>query len=152
MINGCVQQSFVARWIEPVSSISSFCVWVSSIGTRKNENESLPFHTCDVHITQKAIDRTKKRPFLTFLWDKEKRSFSHVYLFERTTSIFRSFMLTVTPQWNVPYLFKGAKIIQDRCPWTDAERLTDLLKDKLLSFRIGKQQQSLFGRDFMCER
>lgn len=47
--------------------------------------------------------------------------------------------------WNVPYVFKGAKILHDTHSWNDGERLKDLFKNKLLSFRIGKRQDSLFS-------
>ncbi len=51
-------------------------------------------------------------------------------------------------QWNVPYLFKGATIIHDTQSWIGGQRLGDLFKEKLLSFRIGKRQNSLFGSLF----
>ncbi|CAF3252291.1 unnamed protein product [Rotaria sp. Silwood2] len=55
-----------------------------------------------------------------------------------------SMMISAT-HWNVPYLFKGATIIDDSHSWIGGQRLADLLKQKLLSFRVGKRQKSLFG-------
>ncbi len=55
-------------------------------------------------------------------------------------------MMIVDTKWNVPYLFKGATIIHDSHSWNNGgERLANLLNEKLLSFRIGKRQKSLFG-------
>lgn len=47
--------------------------------------------------------------------------------------------------WNVPYVFKGARIVRDEQSWIDGKRLADLFKDKTLSFRIGKKQKTAFG-------
>lgn len=48
-------------------------------------------------------------------------------------------------QWNVPYVFKGARIVHDDQSWIDGKRLANLFKTKRLSFRIGKKQKTLFG-------
>jgi hypothetical protein len=53
--------------------------------------------------------------------------------------------MTYSTQWDVPYLFNGATIIHDTSSWTGGERLAELLHHKLLSFRLGKRQNSLFG-------
>ena len=55
--------------------------------------------------------------------------------------------MIVDKNWNVPYLFKGATIVHDSHSWNnnEGERLAHLLNEKLLSFRIGKRQKSLFG-------
>ncbi|CAF3715620.1 unnamed protein product [Rotaria sp. Silwood1] len=62
-----------------------------------------------------------------------------------------SIMIAAT-DWNVPYIFKGATIIDDSYSWIGGQRLADLLKQKLLSFRIGKQQKSLFGDRVQFEK
>ncbi|CAF5102414.1 unnamed protein product, partial [Rotaria magnacalcarata] len=54
-------------------------------------------------------------------------------------------MMTAAPEWNVPYVFKGATIIDDTHSWTGGRRLADLFNEKLLSFRLGKRQKSFFG-------
>lgn len=60
-----------------------------------------------------------------------------------------SAMIAAT-HWNVPYLFKGARIIDDsNHSWIGGQRLADLLNQKLLSFRIGKRQKALFGSLFI---
>ena len=104
---------------------------------------------CDAYVEPSAIDRTKKREFhFSFFVSieqfsrREREKIVLSYRIHRRSSLSRSSMLTVTPRWDVPYRFKGAQIIRDPCPWTD------LLKDKLLTFRIGKQQQSLFGSEY----
>ena len=56
-----------------------------------------------------------------------------------------SSVMTASTNWNVPYVFKGAKIVDDIYSWTGGQRLSDLFNDKLLSFRLGKRQTSLFG-------
>ncbi|CAF4191489.1 unnamed protein product [Rotaria sp. Silwood2] len=62
-----------------------------------------------------------------------------------------SMMISAT-HWNVPYLFKGATIIDDSHSWIGGQRLADLLKQKLLSFRVGKRQKSLFGDRVQFEK
>lgn len=57
-----------------------------------------------------------------------------------------SFMLVTDTRWNVPHVFKGARILQDVQSWTNGERLAELFKQKLLSFRVGQRQKSLFGK------
>ena len=55
-------------------------------------------------------------------------------------------MLTVTSNWNVPYLFKGAQIIRDSSSsWNDGQRLKELLGEKRLSFRVGRRSNHFFG-------
>ncbi len=54
-------------------------------------------------------------------------------------------MMLADTRWNVPYIFKGVTIIHDNHSWIGGERLADLLNEKLLSFRLGKRQKSLFG-------
>ena len=56
-----------------------------------------------------------------------------------------SSMLIADTHWNVPYLFKGASIVRDTQSWTSGERLAELFDQKLLSFRLGQRQKSLFG-------
>ncbi len=56
-----------------------------------------------------------------------------------------SSMMIPETHWNVPYLFKDAMIIHDTHSWTGGQRLADLFNEKLLSFRLGKRQNSLFG-------
>jgi hypothetical protein len=53
--------------------------------------------------------------------------------------------MTSSTDWGVPYVFKGARIIHDNHPWTDGQRLVELFNQKLLSFRLGKRQNILFG-------
>ncbi len=57
-------------------------------------------------------------------------------------------MMITEAHWNVPYLFKGATIIRDTSSWIGGERLAELFNGKLLSFRLGKRQKSLFGSEF----
>jgi hypothetical protein len=59
-----------------------------------------------------------------------------------------SSMMIAETHWNVPYLFKGATIIHDTYSWIGGQRLVDLFNQKLLSFRLGKRQNSLFGSLF----
>ncbi|CAF3734011.1 unnamed protein product [Rotaria sordida] len=61
-------------------------------------------------------------------------------------------MMIAPPHWNVPYIFKGATIINDSHSWTEGQRLADLFKQKLLSFRVGKRQKSLFGDRVQFEK
>lgn len=56
-----------------------------------------------------------------------------------------SSMLITDTHWNVPYLFKGASIVQDAQSWIGGERLVELFDEKLLAFRLGRRQKSLFG-------
>ena len=53
--------------------------------------------------------------------------------------------LVVDTRWNVPYVFKGARILRDTYSWTDGQRLAALFDGKSLSFRIGKRHKSFFG-------
>lgn len=56
-----------------------------------------------------------------------------------------SSLMITDSRWNAPYLFKDAKILQDTYSWNEGQRLADLLDKKILSFRLGKRQDSLFG-------
>jgi len=56
-----------------------------------------------------------------------------------------SLTMTTETYWDVPYIFKGATIIHDTYSWADGQRLAELFNEKLLSFRLGKRQSSLFG-------
>lgn len=57
-------------------------------------------------------------------------------------------MMIAATHWNVPYVFKGAMIINDTHSWIGGQRLADIFNEKLLTFRVGKQQKSLFGSLF----
>ncbi|CAF3339253.1 unnamed protein product [Rotaria socialis] len=61
-------------------------------------------------------------------------------------------MMTAAPEWNVPYVFKGATIIDDTHSWTGGRRLANLFNEKLLSFRLGKRQKSFFGDRVQFEK
>ncbi|CAF0719944.1 unnamed protein product [Adineta ricciae] len=60
--------------------------------------------------------------------------------------------LVADTRWNVPYVFKGARILRDTCSWTDGQRLADLFDGKPLSFRIGKRHKSFFGNRVQFEK
>ncbi|UJR21788.1 hypothetical protein I4U23_024863 [Adineta vaga] len=63
-----------------------------------------------------------------------------------------SLILIADTHWNVPYVFKGARIVRDTYSWSDGQRLADLFQGKLLSFRIGKRQKSFFDDRVQFEK
>ena len=54
-------------------------------------------------------------------------------------------MFVADTRWNVPYVFKSARILHDSQSWIDGERLAELFDQKFMSFRLGRREKSLFG-------